>query len=249
MFRRIAAAISLFTRIPIARWITIPHSEYGQTAPFYPITGWVVGGLSALAFYLIDYLFTQPVTVAMTLTFSVFLTGGLQEGGIAYFFDNLGGRHGQRFYNRNRTDKSIGIQGILAVSLNLILQFAILQEMSPALVPWVIMAGDSLSRLAAITLVDTNRYFRPKEGYNSAPVFHKLGVNGWLIALFIGLLPFLLTLRFKIWVAILPVVLARIVLGFFFRKIRGGINFEECMATQQFCLVAFYLGVSAIPNI
>jgi adenosylcobinamide-GDP ribazoletransferase len=249
MFRRIAAAISLFTRIPIARWATISHSDYGQTAPYYPITGWVVGGLTAIAFYLIDYLFTQPVTVAITLTFSVFLTGGLQEGGIAYFFDNLGGRHGQRFYNRNRSDKSIGIQGILAVALNLILQFAILQEMSPALVPWVILVGDSLARLSAITLVDTNRYFRPKEGYNTAPVFHKLGIDGWLVALTIGLLPFLLILRPKLWVAIIPVIAARIVLGFFFKRIRGGINFEECMATQQFCLVSFYLGISAIPNI
>jgi|APDOM4702015159_1054818.scaffolds.fasta_scaffold00944_5 adenosylcobinamide-GDP ribazoletransferase len=249
MFRRIAASISIFTRIPIARWITIGHSYYGETAPFYPIVGWLAGGLAALVFYLADYLFTQPVTVAITLTFSVFFTGGLQEGGLAYFFDNLGGRHGQRFYYKNRVDKAIGIQGILGVALALILQFAILQETSPALVPWIILSGESLSRLMAITLVNSNRYLRPKEGYNSAPQFKNLGVDGWLIALVLGFLPFFITLRLKVWVAILPLVGVRIVMGFFFKRFRGGVNFEEFLATQQFCLIAFYLGVAAIPNI
>jgi len=249
MFRRIAATISLFTRIPIARWMSIPHAEYGRTAPYYAITGWVVGGLAALMFYLADYLFTQPVTVAITLTFSTFLTGGLQEGGLAYFFDNLGGRHGQRFYVKNRTDKQIGIQGILGVALALILQFAILQELSPALVPWIILSGESLSRLATITLIDTNRYLRPKEGYDAAPAFSKLGVNGWLVALTTGVFPFLITLRFKVWVAILPLIGVRLIMQVFFKQFRGGVNFEECLATQQFCLIAFYLGVSAIPNI
>lgn len=229
--------------------MTIAPSEYGNTASIYPITGWVVGGLSALVFYWVDYLFTQPVTVAITLSFSIFLTGGLQEGGLAYFFDNLGGRHGQRFYNRNRLDKHIGIQGILSVALTLIIQFAILQEMSPALLPWVILSGDSLARLSAITLVDTNRYLRPKEGYVSAPAFSSLGVKGWIIALFLGLLPLLVVLRPKVWVAIIPVIVVRVVLGYFFKRFRGGINFEECMATQLISIVAFYLGVSAIPNI
>lgn len=249
MFRRIAATISLFTRIPVARWMSIPPNEYGRTAPYYPIAGWVVGGLTALVFYLVDFIFTQPVTVAITLTFSIVLTGGLQEGGLAYFFDNLGGRHGQRFYFKNRTDKQIGIQGILGVALGLILQFAILQELSPALVPWIILSGETLSRFAAITLIGTNRYLRPKEGYNSAPVFKDLGVDGWLIVAIIGLLPFLLTLRMKVWVAILPLIGVRIIMGIFFKRFRGGINFEECLSTQQFCLIAFYLGVSAIPNI
>jgi adenosylcobinamide-GDP ribazoletransferase len=229
--------------------MSISHVEYGRTAPFYPIVGWVVGGLTALVFYLADYLFTQPVTVAIALTSSIFLTGGLQEGGLAYFFDNLGGRHGQRFYVKNRTDKQIGIQGILGVALALILQLSILQELSPALVPWIILSGESLSRLATITLIDTNRYLRPKEGYDAAPAFSRLGVEGWLIAFAIGLLPFLLTLRLKIWVAILPLVAVRIIMQVFFKQFRGGVNFEECLATQQFCLIAFYLGVSAIPNI
>jgi Cobalamin-5-phosphate synthase len=249
MFRKIAATISLFTRIPIARWISISHVDYGRTAPYYAITGWVVGGLTALVFYLVDYIFTQPVTVAITLTFSIFLTGGLQEGGLAYFFDNLGGRHGQRFYIKNRTDKQIGIQGILGVALALILQFAILQELSPALVPWLILSGESLSRLATITLIDTNRYLRPKEGYDAAPIFNRLGKDGWLIVLITGLLPLLLTLRFKVWIAIAPLICVRIIMEIFFRRFRGGVNFEECLATQQFCLIAFYLGVSAIPNI
>lgn len=249
MFRRIAATISQFTRIPIAQWVSIPPAEYGRMSPYYSIVGWVVGGLSALAFYIFDYLFTQPVTVAITLTVSILLTGGLQEGGLAYFFDNLGGRHGQRFYFKNRTDKQIGIQGILGVSLALILQYSILQELSPALVPWIILSGESLSRLATITLIDTNRYLRPKEGYDAAPAFGKLGTEGWLVAFFIGLLPFFLTLRLKLWVAIVPLIVVRIIMEVFFKKIRGGINFEECLATQQFCLIAFYLGVSAIPNI
>ena len=249
MFRRIAATISLFTRIPIARWMSISHVEYGRTAPFYAIVGWIVGGLVALVFYLVDFLFTQPVTVAIALTFSVFLTGGLQEGGLAYFFDNLGGRHGQRFYVKNRTDKQIGIQGILGVALALILQFAILQELSPALVPWIILSGESLSRLATITLIDTNRYLRPKEGYDAAPAFSKLGIDGWLIVLATGTLPFLLTLKLKIWFAIIPLVAVRIIMEIFFKRFRGGVNFEECLATQQFCLIAFYLGVSAIPNV
>lgn len=249
MYRRVAAAISIFTRIPIANWIAIPHGDYGRTAPVYPITGWVTGGLAAAFYYGVDYFFTQPVSVALTLTFSIFLTGGLQEGGLAYFFDNLGGRHGQRFYRRNRPETGIGIQGILGVALNLIIQFAILQEMSPALVPWVILSGDSLARLFAITLIDTNRYLRPKEGYDSAPVFYSLGLKGWIIALIIGFLPLLTTLEKKIWIAIVPVLVVRVVLGIFFRRFRGGINFEECMATQQFCIVAFYLGISAIPNV
>lgn len=250
MFRRVAASISLFTRIPVSQWVNLTPADYRQTAAVYPVVGWIVGGLSALAFYTLDLIFTQPVTVALTMVFSVLLTGGLQEGGLAFFFDNLSGRNGRRIYNNNnKYDKYIGIQGVLGVTLSLLLQFALLQELSPALVPWLIVAGDSFSRFLAITLIDTNHYLRPKSGHDGTPVFKNLGVEGWFVAAILGITPLFLFLQPKIWCALIPVIIIRIFLGIFFKKVKGEINFEECMATQQFSVITFYLGVSAIPNI
>ena len=47
--KKLAAAVILFTRLPLWRWVNPSQSDYSDAVVFWPLTGWLTGGVTALA--------------------------------------------------------------------------------------------------------------------------------------------------------------------------------------------------------
>ena len=61
--KRIIAAITFFTRIPLWRMVNVSKQDYEHVVPLWPLMGWLTGGVMALVFWLSQMVF--PVSVSM----------------------------------------------------------------------------------------------------------------------------------------------------------------------------------------
>ena len=67
--KRIIAAITFFTRIPLWRMVNVSKQDYEHVVPLWPLMGWLTGGVMALVFWLsqVHYMKTDLLTSGMDL--------------------------------------------------------------------------------------------------------------------------------------------------------------------------------------
>ena len=85
------AALTFFTRLPLWRIYSPPRSSYAAVVEYWPLAGWITGGLMALTMYLATLVFPYPIAILLAIATRILLTGALHEDGLADFFDGFGG--------------------------------------------------------------------------------------------------------------------------------------------------------------
>ncbi len=117
------ASLMFFTRLPWWRLWSVPKEAFEHVVDWWPLMGWLTGGVMALTFCLASLLgFSPAVAALLAIAARLLLTGALHEDGLADFCDGFGGG-----VTRERTllimkDSHIGTYGVLG----LILYFALL---------------------------------------------------------------------------------------------------------------------------
>ena len=113
------AAFIFFTRLPLWRLHQPPVDAYRSVVEWWPLTGWLTGGVMAAVLYGASFVLPMPVAVLMAIVARLLLTGALHEDGLADFFDGFGGGG----TDRDRIlaimkDSHIGTYGVLASCLH-----------------------------------------------------------------------------------------------------------------------------------
>ena len=125
--KRVILAFQLLTRLPIRRQIDADARMYAGAAAFYPLCGFIVGIISALAFLLGFRLVfrsgAQAYSAATGALFAVIanfaVTGGLHLDGLADSFDGLlSSRTPERMLEIMK-DSRMGVMGALALILDI----------------------------------------------------------------------------------------------------------------------------------
>ena len=49
--KKFVAALILFTRLPVWKWVNPSQSDYSDAVVYWPLTGWLTGGLTAFVMY------------------------------------------------------------------------------------------------------------------------------------------------------------------------------------------------------
>ena len=85
-------AVMFYTRIPCP--ISLDYSEeyLNQATRYFPLIGWLVGGVSALFIYALHFIFPNSVCVILSIIVGILLTGGFHEDGFADVCDGFGDR-------------------------------------------------------------------------------------------------------------------------------------------------------------
>src|SRR5664279_1834817 len=86
-------ALSFYTRLPGPQ--SQDYTKLPQAVLYLPLVGWLVGGITALSFYLADLLWPQATAVILALIVGIFLTGAFHEDGFADVCDGFGGGWGK----------------------------------------------------------------------------------------------------------------------------------------------------------
>ena len=65
--KQILAAFIFFTRLPLGKIVQVPAEYFRQVVSYWPLTGYLTGGLMALTIVFLPYLFPIPVAVILAM--------------------------------------------------------------------------------------------------------------------------------------------------------------------------------------
>ena len=235
-------ALGFYTRLPCP--FHPDYKQLPQATVYLPAIGWLVGGLSALSFYIADWLWPQSTAVIAAMITGIFITGAFHEDGFTDVCDGFGGGYDKQRILDIMKDSQIGTYGALGLFLLLLLKISLLADLPAAVIPLILLAGHCLSRLQPLLLMRLYTYARANGSKGGAAVF-KPDNQELLFAAVTALLPLAL-LPALYWLSILPVLAVNGLLGrYFFRHI-GGYTGDCLGASQQVAETVFYLSISAL---
>jgi adenosylcobinamide-GDP ribazoletransferase len=235
-------AVSFYTRLPHPQ--VLDYQQLPRAAVCLPLIGWLIGGVTALSFYLADLIWPQTTAAILALIAGILLTGALHEDGFADVCDGFGGGMNKARILEIMKDSHIGVYGFIGLLLLLSLKASVLIEMPAALVPWVLLAGHSISRLSPLLLMQRYEYAREHHSKASSAIYRP-NFRELVFAAVIALLPLAL-LPASSALAIIPALLATVLLGHYFYRRIGGYTGDCLGASQQVAETVFYLSMSAL---
>jgi adenosylcobinamide-GDP ribazoletransferase len=251
-------ALMFYTRIPCPKNIDHNPDYLNKASRYFPLIGWIVGGISFLIYYLSAILFNDEIAVILSIIAGILTTGAFHEDGFADVCDGFGGGWTKEKILLIMKDSAIGAYGGIGVVLLFLLKFqAILSVVSKSEIfnlqsaicnLLLFVSAHSVSRLSAISIVFTHQYSRDDASSKSKPIAQNFTWKEVVGALFFGLLP-LVVLSFFQWqllLVLIPVFIARFFLARYFQKWIDGYTGDCLGATQQVCEVIFYLSIIAI---
>lgn len=225
-YDRIWAALIFFTRLPFWRLHEPPKECYRSVVEYWPLTGWLTGGIMGGTLWLASQVFPTSVSVLMAIAVRLLVTGALHEDGLADFLDGFGGggNNRQRILDIMK-DSHIGTYGVIGLVLYLFLLFSCLYAMSPEMAALSILAADPYAKMLTAQLVSMMPYARREEEAKAKVVYRKMSVAGGISLAVQGLLPISLFIYYTgvAWemLIFIPALAMYFLYLFIWRKIHG----------------------------
>lgn len=189
-FDPIWAALIFFTRLPFWRLYQPPKESYQAVVEYWPLTGWLTGGLMAATLWVGSLYLPYVVAVLLAIIVRLLVTGALHEDGLADFCDGFGGGGTDRERILSiMKDSHIGTYGVLGLILYELLLAATLYTMTPLMAALTLMAAAPYARMVASQLVMMMPYARREEEAKNRTVYRKMDIWAGVSLTLQGLLP------------------------------------------------------------
>lgn len=247
-FYQLIAAITFFTRIPLWRIVNIPAECFSKIIGFWPLTGWITGGITATAWLGLSTIFPPMPAIVLTLVVRLLLTGGFHEDGLGDFFDGFGGGRTKTDILRIMKDSQVGSYALIGLIMYYLLLVSTLLSIPREMVVTILFVADPISKLLTAIMMNYLPYARTQSESKSKTLYDKLSIGGILLAGVFGLLPMLCLLNHTWWIAaLLPLCIVLFMFVYVKKKI-GGYTGDICGATALLCELGFYLAVCLISR-
>lgn len=204
-YDRLWAAFIFFTRLPFWRLHEPPKECYNSVVEWWPLTGWLTGGLMAATLWLGSMVLPWAVAVLLAIVVRLLVTGALHEDGLADFFDGFGGggNDRQRILAIMK-DSRIGTYGVLGLVVYMLLLTSALFAIGggfatagtdpivcpqPSLAALAIIAADPFAKMVTAQLVMMMPYARREEEAKAKVVYRKMDWKAGVWLALQGLLP------------------------------------------------------------
>lgn len=240
----LAAAVMFFTRLPVpAGWGTT-RDDLQRAAAYFPLVGWLVGGVAAAVWWLGLQGWTPAVASGLSLAATLVLTGAMHEDGFADVCDGFGGGYTKERVLEIMRDSRIGAFGAIGVVTMLGLKWTTVAALPPAVAGVTLVAGHVTSRAISTSLMSTLAYVR-EDAAKAKPLATELrgGRLGWVV---VTALAAMALLPAQYWWSVLALLIVRAVLSRWFARRLGGYTGDCLGAAQQVSEVVFYLAVIAL---
>ena len=234
------AALIFFTRLPFWRLKDVPGECFKHVVPYWPLVGWLTGGLMAASLWLCAQVMPLAAAWIVALTVRLLVTGCLHEDGLADFFDGFGGGTTRERTLAIMKDSHIGTYGVIG----LIIYFLLMMQMSCLSLPLLctlLICGDCWAKCCASQVINALPYARKEEESKAKVVYNRMSHREFVINLASGLLPACLWLPHRLWWACLGSLLVLLLLLHIMKRRLQGYTGDCCGATFLLCELAFYL--------
>ena len=255
-------AMMFLTRIRVPK--NIDHSpEYLEKSPkYFPLVGWVIGGISALIFLVFRRYTSNDIGILASMISSILMTGAFHEDGFADTCDAFGGGWTKEKILQIMKDSRIGAFGAIGLWVILSTKFLLLKEL-PQYTPdlehptsniffnfrlfiAIFLIAHSLSRLMPVWVIQFSEYVTEDALSKSKALANKkLPLLSFILANVLGVLPFVL-LSWQYLFLLVPVIYVTYELVKYFQKWIGGYT-GDCLGTvQQVTEILVYLSALII---
>ena len=216
----ILASFIFFTRLPVWKIKEVPAECFKHVVPYWPLTGWLTGGLMAGALWLSGQILPVSIAWIIAVIVRLLVTGCLHEDGLADFLDGFGGGTTRERTLAIMKDSHIGSYGVIG----LIFYFLLLLQMRN------------------LPLINYLPYARKEEDSKAKVVYNRMSRKELISAFVCGLIPFVLLLPIRMWPATLFPLLTFALLCRLMKRRLQGYTGDCCGAAFLLCELSFYIG-------
>lgn len=139
--------IQFLTRIPIPVTIPCEAEDFAKGPPWFPMVGWIIGGILAGAALLLNMLEEPWMTAILLVILEALITGGLHLDGLADSFDGLYSNRDRERILEIMKDSRIGSNGVLSLIGLLGLKCVVLASIPGAVLPLAVLVMPAAARL------------------------------------------------------------------------------------------------------
>ena len=190
-YQNIGAAFIFFTRIPLWKWIQPPREAYSAVVEFWPLVGWLTGGVMAAIIYFGSMVLPYALVLIAAIVTRILLTGAIHEDGLGDFVDGFGGGGDSRERIMSiMKDSHVGTYAVLTLIVYMALLFTTLFYMPPKTAALAIIAADPFSKMLAGQIVQMMPYARTEAEAKNRVVYRRPSIRAGVLLAFQGLLPF-----------------------------------------------------------
>lgn len=183
------AALMFFTRLPLWRLHQPPRESFRAVVEYWPLAGWVTGGLMALTLYASSHFLPYSIAVLLAIVVRLLLTGALHEDGLADFCDGFGGGTDRQRILDIMKDSRIGTYGVIGLILYFALLFTSIVNIPFHKAAFLILAADPFSKMLSSQIVQMMPYARAESEAKSKMVYRKISIHSAVLLTIQGLLP------------------------------------------------------------
>lgn len=241
-------ALSFFTRLPVPKSMHYSDSLLNQANRYFSLVGLVIGILLVLSYSLFISFLPMTITILLTMTISLLLTGAFHEDGLADMADGIGGAFTIEKRLAIMKDSRIGTYGAVTLLMALLLKFTLLVELaeqgsSHLLLAIVLSAG--LSRAVAGSLISAMPYVSDKEQSKSKPVAQAQSSTELITLLVIGAAPLVFYSGSVIFYILMVLITFRWLFTKWLMAKIGGFTGDCLGAAQQIAELLIYITLVA----
>ena len=253
-WRYFLLAAGFFTRIPVPQQADFEEQELNAASKYFPLIGIIVGLIGACIYLLSTAFLPKSIAVLFSMLATIYLTGAFHEDGLADSADGIGGGWDREQILTIMKDSRLGTYGAIALFSALLAKFQLLNVLNSDWIPFALVVGHAISRLAAVWVMATLNY--AKQSGKAKPLATEISGYSLLLANIFGLLPMVLVIIFLVmnqypiveivmfvFITGLPMMLSWV---WWQRKVKRwleGYTGDTLGAMQQITELAFYFGL------
>jgi adenosylcobinamide-GDP ribazoletransferase len=261
-------ALMFYTRIPCPKWVDHDPAYINKATRYFPLIGYIVGGISFLIFAGAYYLLGLPIAIILSMVSGILITGAFHEDGFADVCDGFGGGWTKAKILEIMKDSRVGAYGAIGILLLIVLKYFALHALFTQLsingfmqlpIPneysvfiyfgLIFIVYHALARLTAITIVFTEVYAKEDEDSKAKPIAQAYSYKEILGAFIFGLVPICLLAFYTEWQLLLvlaPLSVLRFFMVRYFNKWIQGYTGDCLGAVEQLAELLTLLGLIII---
>lgn len=221
--------------------MAVPADCFKHVVPYWPIVGWLTGGILAGTLWLLAQVLPLQVAWIGAIVVRLLVTGCLHEDGLADFCDGFGGGTTRERTLAIMKDSHIGTYGVVG----LIVYFLLWSQMIVfplGILCAVAFCADVYSKWCVSHIVNLLPYARKEEESKAKVLYSRMTLPEVMVGTIAGWLP-LLFLQPVGWgvACFCPPVVFLLLCGWMKRRI-GGYTGDCCGAVFLLGELSFYIG-------